>query len=125
MQNYNNDTEFASKVTMKDIALVKKMDKDELKKWTNQPSTFNLVIDTTRSIVHLRNQVVGLIKARIGNEAEKKVQRGESLGDLEKADLSLGYLFNPTNRRVFEATPALLKREDFVPCDRDGNRITE
>lgn len=123
MQNFNNDNEFASIVTMKDVEKVEKMDKDQLKKWVNQPCTFNYVIDTTRSISNLRNQVIGMIKVRLGEEIEKKIKNGENMDGIDTKELSLGYLFNPANRRVFEATTALLKRQDFIPCDKDGKRI--
>lgn len=124
MENYNNDDEFVSIVTMKDVDKVKKMDKDALKKWVNQPCTFNYVIDTTnRTIAHLRNQVIGMIKVRMGEEIEKKRKKGGKVDDIDTDELSLGYLFNPSNNRVFEATPALLKRIDLVLCDRKGNRI--
>lgn len=123
MQNFNNDNEFASIVTIKDINKVEKMDKDALKKWTNQPCTFNHVIDITRSEAHLRNQVIGMIKVRLGEEIDRKRKDGEKVDDMNKGELSLGYLLNPGNRRVFEATAALLKRDDFIPCDKEGNRI--
>lgn len=123
MDNYNNDDEFRSVVTMKDINRVKKMNKDDLKKWVNQPCTFNHVIDTTRSITHLRNQVIGMIKVRIGEEIEKKRKDGENVDDMDAGELSLGYLLNPANNRIFEATAVLLRRQDFIPCDKEGNRI--
>lgn len=117
------ENEFASIVTMKDVAKVKKMTKDQLKKWTNQPCTFNYVIDTTRPLNHLRNEVVGRIKVRMGEEIEGKKKRGEDVSDVDTEELGLGYLFNPANCRTFIATPALLKRNDFVPCDKNGKRI--
>lgn len=123
MQNQNNGNEFASIVTMKDVAKVGKMNKDQLRAWTNQPCTFNYVIDTTRSMSNLRNQVTGMIKVRLGKEIEKKIKNGENVDGVDAKELSLGYLFNPANRRVFVATTALLKRQDFIPCDKEGNRI--
>lgn len=125
MQNYNNDNEFASVVTMKDVERVNKMEKDQLKAWVNQPCTFNHVIDVTRPINHLRNQVIGMIKVRLGNEIDKKrKEAGKKAGDADATgELSLGYLLNPDNMRVFEATAALLRRTDFVPCDKNGERI--
>lgn len=126
MQNYNNDNEFASVVRIEDIDRVGKMEKDDLKKWVNQPCTFNYVIDHTRPINHLRNQVVGMIKIRVGEDIEKRKQEDMRAGiavEEDDADYSMGYLLNPANMRVFEATPALLRRQDFVPCDKNGKRI--
>lgn len=119
----NTENEFASIVTMKDVDKVKKMTKDQLKKWANQPCTFNYVIDTTRALNHLRNEIVGRIKVRMGEELEAKEKRGETVSKEDKEEMKLGYLLNPSNMRWFIATPALLRRNDFVPCDEKGNRI--
>ena len=127
MENYNTENEFASVVSMKDIDRVGKMEKDALKKWTNQPSTFNYVIDHTRSISHLRNQVIGMIKIRLGEEMEKQNledrRSGKAVDDTDANEFSMGYLLNPANMRVFDATAALLRRQDFIPCDKNGKRI--
>lgn len=129
MQNYNNDDEFASVVTMKDVDRVKKMNKDELKKWVNQPCTFNHVIDHIRPIGHLRNQVIGLIKIRVGEEAEKRNEENKRAGidvddnDVNTDEFKMGWLLNPSNMRVFEATAELLKRDDFIPCEKNGKRL--
>lgn len=117
------DNEFASTVTIKDVDKVKKMTKDQLKKYANQPCTFNYVIDATRPLNHLRNEIVGRIKVRMGEELEAKEKRGITVSKDEKDKMKLGYLLNPANHRWFVATPALLRRVDFVPCDEKGNRI--
>ena len=33
------------------------------------------------------------------------------------------YLLSPENRRVHDATPALLKRKDLIPCNKEGKKV--
>ncbi len=35
------------------------------------------------------------------------------------------YLLNPENKQVFEASDALLKRRDLVPCTKEGKCICD
>ena len=38
-------------------------------------------------------------------------------------EVPITHLKSPVNKKVFEATPDLMKRKDLVPCDEDGKKV--
>lgn len=122
MQNLNVKSEFDSVVVLEDVERVMKMTLDQLIAYTRKTDTFNQVLDGTQPVAKLKHLVSGLIKKRISDEREAKAEvTGEKIESDD--DLSMGYLLNPSNHRVFEATAILLNRADLIPCDKNGKRI--
>lgn len=125
MQRPNIPEEFQSTVIEEDLKQVKSMNKDQLHEYAKRTDKFNLVLDKLRPFNQLKNQVIGLIKTRLFEEKQEKqalINLGGGVVN-PKEELSLGYLLNPVNNKVVEATNLLLNRVDLLPCDKDGKRI--
>ncbi len=52
-----------------------------------------------------------------------KYHKGESLVQQAECELPITHLKNPENRRVFDASPELMKRRDLIPCDKNGIKV--
>lgn len=58
-------------------------------------------------------------------EEEEVVAAHEAPVSKHPVELPITHLKNPQTRRVFEATPELMKRKDLLPCDEDGKNVLD
>ncbi|MBF0256026.1 MAG: hypothetical protein HQL47_06115 [Gammaproteobacteria bacterium] len=89
---------------------IEEMDKDELELFAKQQ--YGADVDKRKSLENLRDQVSKLAGLGLSNKAEPAAPTGQP-----------EWLKNPTNGRVFKATPLLLRRTDLLPCDESGSLI--
>ncbi len=83
------------------------MNKDELEVYTKEE--FGVDIDKRKKIAALREQVAAM-----------KADGGEKE---EAAEAAPAFLRNKLSGRVYPATTLLLKYEEMVACDKDGNLL--
>ncbi|MGR3302389.1 MAG: hypothetical protein ACUZ8I_07770 [Candidatus Scalindua sp.] len=111
-------------VEISDIALVLKMNKEDLQEYAI--TRLNTDLNLNDRIKLLRVRVVHLINGQLKGNAEdiKPVEKAKS--GPQKASNKPEFIFNPANRRIFEWTETLGQRVDYVPCfvvDLNGNRL--
>lgn len=87
---------------------IDEMDKDALAEYAQ--ATHNKTLNKRLGIDKLRVEV----KAMLNGEAEAPVAE-------EKPGVLATHVKNPENGRILEMSPAFRKREDLIPCDKDGN----
>ncbi len=99
-----------------DMDKIGKLNKDALAVFAK--SRFNLNIDRGMNISILRGDLVKKVMVALGMLAADP-----NINAVQKAAIQAvipRYLMHPVNHRVFEATPALLKRHDMIPCTKEG-----
>jgi len=110
-------------VCEEDIKKVLDFDKVALQKYAH--SRLGKELDLSKRIKMLKTEVVILIQRRL--DLPTDAVQGDCK-DSSKAPVSkeAEFMFNPKNRRIFEATELLLKRTDLIPCfviDEEGKRL--
>jgi hypothetical protein len=103
-------------VEIGDIKLVATMNKDELNMYSI--TRFGEDLSLSEKAAVLKVKVVKMIQARLNKE---KTEPGEKtsktdLGETLHKSPGFEFIFNPTNRRVFEWTENLATRKDLIPC---------
>lgn len=109
-------------VCKEDISKVLDFDKVSLQKYAH--SRLGKELDLNKRIKQLRTEVVLLIQKKL----DLPTDTNPSNVDAEENPVSktAEFMFNPKNRRIFEATELLLKRTDLIPCwiiDEEGKRL--
>ena len=109
-------------VCKEDIKKVLDFDKVALQKYAH--SRLGKELDLSKRIKMLKTEVVILIQKKLDlptdtDSSNVKVKEAP-------AEAKVEFMFNPSNRRIFEATELLLKRTDLIPCfliDEEGKRL--
>jgi hypothetical protein len=109
-------------VCEEDIKKVLDFDKVALQKYAH--SRLGKELDLSKRIKMLKTEVVLLIQKKL----DLPTDTNSSMVDKKEAPVSkeAEFMFNPKNRRIFEATELLLKRTDLIPCwiiDEEGKRL--
>lgn len=109
-------------VCNEDIKKVMDYDKISLQKYAH--SRLGKELDLGKRIKMLRTEVALLIQKKLNLPTDVDTSNVNSKDAPE--DEVAEFVFNPANRRIFEATELLLKRTDLIPChvvDEEGKRI--
>ena len=112
-------------VSQADIKLVLDMSKDELNEYVI--TRFGTTLNLSERIKMLRLKVVNMIRDQLKIQPDAKPNEKTTAGIVETASSKdPEFIFNPANRRVFEWTPNLGVRADYIVCyivDKDGKRL--
>lgn len=88
------------------------MKKDELADYAL--AEHGVELDMTKKTADLRAEVAALDAAKAGNAPNVAAEPEAAAPE---------YLRHPVNLRVYLSTPELLKRNDMVPCDKNGKSV--
>jgi hypothetical protein len=109
-------------VTLSDVELIEDMTKDEIATYCS--SRFAKPIDKSKKLKSIKMQAIMWIKERLNMPSIQK--EGENQAEAKPRVLKAEFVFNPANRRVFEASPLLLKNSDLIHCwivDKNGKKL--
>ncbi len=111
-------------VCQEDIALITKMTKDELSKYSQ--SRLGKGLDLSRRVKMLQLDVVLMVKnkLKIPTDTVGKKPEDSKVEILDKETPE--FIFEPKRRRVFEWTSLLAKRDDLIECwlvDKKGKKL--
>jgi hypothetical protein len=112
----------AELVCKDDIKRVMDYDKIGLQKYAHD--RLGKELDLGKRIKMLKTEVVLLIQKKLDLPTDVDTSNVTSKDAPENKEAE--FVFNPVNRRIFEATELLLKRTDLIPChvvDEEGKRI--
>jgi hypothetical protein len=110
-------------VSQADIKLVLDMSKDDLEEYVI--TRFGTTLNLSEKIKMLRLKVVNMIRDKLKIEPDAKPNEKTTDGVVETAK-NPEFIFNPANRRVFEWTPILGEKKNYIVCyivDKDGKRL--
>lgn len=106
-------------VVPEDVDKITKLNKDALRVFAYKKFGFNL--DLSSHIVVIRGELIKKCQIALGiilEDPETDDETKEAIGKVVPR-----FVKNPKNKRVFQSTPALLKRTDLLPCDEDGRPL--
>lgn len=106
-------------VEAEDIDRITKLNKDALRVFAYKK--FGINLDLSSHIIVIRGDLIKKCQIALGIILEDPETDEETKAAIGK--VVPRYVKNPKNKRVFDATPALLKRDDLVPCDEDGTPL--
>ncbi len=99
-----------------DLSKVAKSNKDTLRVFAKKK--FGINIDCGSHLKLIRKDLTKRVQVALGHIIDNP-----DTDDAIKRAIEMKiprYVLHPVNKRVFEATPALLKRTDLIPCDKEG-----
>lgn len=117
--------EFRSELVDKDdVHKVTDMNKEQLQKYVHE--RFGKELDLSKRIKQLKTEVVILIQNKLNLPTDVVGKPDGLTEELVRQRANPEFIFNKTNRRIFEWTELLAKRADLVPCylvDLKGKRL--
>jgi hypothetical protein len=99
-----------------DIEYLKRVNKDALRIFARKK--FNYVLDCGGHIRNLRDELTKKVQIALNIIVENPEATEEEVEAIEK--VIPRWLLHPVNKRINQATPALLARGDMIPCTEKG-----
>jgi hypothetical protein len=106
-------------VVAEDINNIGKMNKDTLSVFAKKKFGYN--INLLKHIGILRGELIMKAQVSLGEIAADEYCDEETREAIEKVIPQ--YLKHPVNGRINPATPMLLRRNDLIPCTKDGRPL--
>ncbi len=111
-------------ICKEDILKILEMDKDQLQKYST--SRLNKKIDLSRRVKQLRLEVATSVKNKLNIPTDTVGKPDGLMEEVVKLRKTPEFIFNPLNRRVFEWSAMLARRDDLIEVwlvDENGKRI--
>ncbi len=109
-------------VSQADIKVVLDMSKDDLEEYVI--TRFGTTLNLSEKIKMLRLKVVNMIRDKLSIQPD--ATQKENIKEFVETAKNPEFIFNPANRRVFEWTPILGEKKNYIVCyivDKDGKRL--
>lgn len=103
-------------VLPEDVDKIMKFNKDALRVYASKKFGFNL--DLSQHIAIIRGEIVKKAMIALGMILQDK-NTDDSVREAIEKVIPM-YVKHPKNGRVYDSSPALLKRLDLIPCSKEG-----
>ncbi len=102
-----------------DLNKIAKSNKDTLRVFAKKK--FDISLDCGKHLTLIRKDLTKRVQVALGHiiddpDTDEAIKKAIGMKIPR-------YLLHPVNKRVFDATPALLERIDLVPCDKEGTPL--